>query len=538
MADWLIRKPQIQITVHTGDSPVPVKCNLTENEVIDCDLQRVADQTKFFGQLIIQRFHFSVIDMDRQYDLKAGDRVTASFKIGTKQYAIPWCLISEVHRDENTNKLTITSYDKLKKTENMTLADLNLAAESFTVEDLLNKIKLAIAANPNLIIDGTIPNFNKVYTRSKINVEDTVALKDILVAIAEITGSVIYLDTNNQLHIKNLVTQTTAPHEITRDDYITLTNKDNRRLVKIISATELGDNLEVHTSLTGSNQVIWENPFLTLLEDNERIEIITNLLDDYGNFTIGQYDMKWFGDLSCRIGDPIKITCKDGSILNSYILDDTISFNGALREDSQWEYQDPEDIEANPTTITDALSKTYARVDKVNQEIELAIQQTTDYGEEIARILMTLNGITSTVSQLDKREVTNQDATDKAIEELRKWTEIAQTAEQVQILINQSIQAMGEIDHVTTTTGYTFNADGLHIQKSDSDISTTINNDGMRIEVGAQEMLTVNHTGVDATNLTAHHYLQLPFTRFQPYNCPDKPGDRRTGLFFWGGLTD
>lgn len=533
MADWLIRKPQISITVHTGDSPVPVKCNLSENEVIDCDLQRVADQTKFFGQLIIQRFHFSVIDMDRQYDLKAGDRVTASFKIGTKQYAIPWCLISEVHRDENTNKLTITSYDKLKKTENMTLADLNLAAESFTVEDLLNKIKLAIAANPNLIIDGTIPNFNKVYTRSKINVEDTIALKDILVAIAEITGSVIYLDTNNQLHIKNLVTQTTAPHEITRDDYITLTNKDNRRLVKIISATELGDNLEVHTSLTGSNQVIWENPFLTLLEDNERIEIITNLLNDYGNFTIGQYDMKWFGDLSCRIGDPIRITCKDGSILNSYLLDDTISFNGALREDSQWEYQDPEDIEANPTTITDALSKTTARVDKVNQEIELSVQRVSELGNQLASILITLNGITSTVEALDRREVNNQEVTDREIEEIKKWTQIAQTAEDVQILINQAISTLGEVDHVTTTTGFTFNADGLHIQKSTSDISTTIDNDGMTIEQNGKELLIADHNGVMASDLTARNYLQIAHSRFQHYNC--EGSDHRTGLFYWRG---
>ena len=37
------------------------------------------------------------------------------------------------------------------------------------------------------------------------------------------------------------------------------------------------------------------------------------------------------------------------------------------------------------------------------------------------------------------------------------------------------------IDKVTTTTGFTFNEEGLHISKSDSEITTNITEDGMTV---------------------------------------------------------
>ena len=87
------------------------------------------------------------------------------------------------------------------------------------------------------------------------------------------------------------------------------------------------------------------------------------------------------------------------------------------------------------------------------------------------------------------------------------------------------------MNKVTTTTGFTFNQNGLTISKSNVDITTNISEDGMRVSKGGQVVLTADNNGVEALNLHATTYLIIGNnSRFEDYD-----NGSRTGCFWIGG---
>ena len=113
------------------------------------------------------------------------------------------------------------------------------------------------------------------------------------------------------------------------------------------------------------------------------------------------------------------------------------------------------------------------------------------------------------------------------IDAVEKKAELSVTPEQVQIAISNEI-AKG-VDKVTTSTGFTFNDKGLTINKSDSEISTNIDEDGMSIYKNNEEVLTADNTGVTQINATIKQYLIIGLnSRFEDY------GSDRTGCFWIG----
>ena len=126
--------------------------------------------------------------------------------------------------------------------------------------------------------------------------------------------------------------------------------------------------------------------------------------------------------------------------------------------------------------------------------------------------------ITSSVGSLDERLV-----------------RVEQTSSDISIIV-QDILNTG-VDSVTTTTGYTFNADGLTIYKSGEDIINLVNNEGIHVSriTGETEeaILTADDEGVDALNLTARQYLIVGHnSRFEDYD--NGTDEKRTACFFIG----
>ena len=76
---------------------------------------------------------------------------------------------------------------------------------------------------------------------------------------------------------------------------------------------------------------------------------------------------------------------------------------------------------------------------------------------------------------------------------------------------------------VTTTTGFTFNAEGLTIYESGKDIENKLNNEGMQVSrISGDEsipILTANTDGVDALNLHSRQFLIIgDNSRFENYD--------------------
>lgn len=145
----------------------------------------------------------------------------------------------------------------------------------------------------------------------------------------------------------------------------------------------------------------------------------------------------------------------------------------------------------------------------------------------VSQITETQNSLGSDIAGIrDDISAQNKVNSDQ-FESLTKKVESSMTADEVSLAI--STEMSKGINKVTTSTGFTFNEAGLTISKTDSEISTNIDEDGMSIMKGSEEVLTADNTGVQARNLHANTYLIIGTnSRFEDY------GSDRTGCFWIG----
>lgn len=118
--------------------------------------------------------------------------------------------------------------------------------------------------------------------------------------------------------------------------------------------------------------------------------------------------------------------------------------------------------------------------------------------------------------------------------DVKELTEMIQGSDGILIRIQSLENSDNEIDSVTTSTGYTFNADGLTIYKEGEEVKSLLDNTGMRVTRSDEEVLTANNIGVSAINLTARQYLIVgENSRFEDYS--DGTDTKRTACFYIGG---
>ena len=80
--------------------------------------------------------------------------------------------------------------------------------------------------------------------------------------------------------------------------------------------------------------------------------------------------------------------------------------------------------------------------------------------------------------------------------------------------------------------GYTFDDEGLHIEKTGLELSTHINEDGREVKKNDETMLKADNQGVDAKNLHATTYLIIGGNSRMESVTED--GTKRTAVFWIG----
>lgn len=501
-------------------------------------VERVGE-AKFFGFGICQRLNIKLLDVRRELPISTANDFVISFGAADDYFCVlPRFHTTEVNRDENTNELSITAYDELERAAKHTVAELftiqtldeneEAQTHSYTLYDFITLAAefLGLGLRTVNIIDNCLDTFYE----SGANFDGTETIREALNAAAEATQSIYFINADNELVFKRLDNIGEPLDTINREQYITLDSKTNRRLSKIMSATELGDNVSAELDAAGTTQYVRDNPFWDMREDID--VLLHNAINAVGGLTINQFEMDWRGNYLIEIGDKIALITKDNDTVISFLLDDTITYDGTYNQKSRWSYED-NDAETvdNPATLGDALKQTFAKVDKVNKEINLVAGETTANGELLAAIQVNTESITASVSQLEENVNTGFDEVNEKFENLKKSVEAILTSEDLQILIKQEIQ--NGVDKVITSTGFVFDENGLNVSKTDSEMSTQITEDGMTVYRENEAVLTADNTGVYAENLHATTYLIIgTCSRFEDY---DKDGNKRTGCFWIGG---
>ena len=474
-------------------------------------VERVGDSNKFFGYGICQKLTVKLRDKERAISISKGQGMEVVVGVGCQYlYTCPIFFVDEIKRDENTNNLTITAYDAIYQAVSHTVAEV-ITPPKYTIRAFAHTCA-AVLGMP-IKIEGNNTLFDTLYP-NRANFEGTESLREALDDIAEATGTIYYMNNNWELTFKKLDISGEPVLHIDKSKYYTLSSKTSFTLDTIVSATELGDNVSVGEGLA-ETQYLRDNPFLELRDDID--VLLNNLLSAVSGLTITQFECKWRGNFLLEIGDKISLTTKDDEIITAYVLNDTITYNGGLVQNTQWRYESKQhETASNPATLGESLKQTFAKVDKVNKQIDLVVSETAENSAQISSIQMTTNDISATVSN-----VSND------VEQLKQQVVTKMTAEDVKILIDSS--KTSEVSTVETTTGFTFNADGLTVNKSGSEITTTITEDGMTVYRGADSVLVANNEGVKAEDLHATTYFMIgKNSRFEDM------GENRTACFWIG----
>lgn len=513
------------------------------DRLISFKIERIGDNSKFFGFGICQKINIKLIDKERALDITTAHSFKAYLTTGN-EYVTPFPIfyVTEVHRDENTNELSITAYDVLNRANTQTCVidaeSMEAAPEPYAPHRYAFFMAQQLGFKIKINLDGTITQPVRYQGLSEkaeclttncpngANLDGTETIREVLDAIANTIQAIYYIGYDNKLVFRRLDRDGAADLTINKADYIKLDSKTNRRLVAICSTTELGDNVEARLDVSGTTQYVRDNPFWDL-RDNIG-ELVENALENIGGITINQFECAWRGNYLLEIGDKINLVTKDDEVVTSYLLNDSVEYNGFLSQNSAWSYEnETEEAAANPSNLGEALKQTFARVDKANKRIELLASYTEANTKSISALQIDTGSIAASVTKLQDNVTQSIDGLSGDIATLSNSVEAKMTDEDVTIKINEALS--NGVDKVETSTGFKFDETGLEISKSDSEMSTTITEDGMQVFKDNEAVLTANNQGVNAVNLHATTYLIIGTnSRFEDYG-------ERTGCFWIGG---
>lgn len=477
---------------------------------------------KFFGYGVCQKINVKLLDPNRELSITTANSIEVEFGKGTEYiYPFPRFFVSEVHRDERTNELSVTAYDALYNAAKYTVADLGITG-GYTIAEFATMC----AAKLGLPIAALDSSFNTAYVDGA-NFDGTESIREALNAVAEATQTIYFIDWDWKLTFKRLSNEAAAALVIDKEKYFDLDTGENRRLGAICHTTELGDNVIVSTAASGTTQYVRNNPFYDMRDDIG--ELLDSAIAAVGGLTIAQFNCNWRGNFLLEIGDKIELVTRDNNKAVSYLLNDSLTFDGTLSQVTEWQYEDNElETESNPNTLGDALKLTYARVDKANKQIELVASDVAANSESISTLELNTDSISASVSNLETTTTEALEGVNGSISELNTRVAATMTSEEVRLEIQTELS--NGVSKVETNTGFTFNDDGLTVSKSDSEMNTTITENGMTVYKNNEAVLVANNAGVDAVNLNASTYLIIGTnSRFENY------GSNRTGCFWIGG---
>jgi hypothetical protein len=467
----------------------------------DFTVTREGESGKFFGFGICHKLDINFIDMNRELStVTKGNTAEIGLGDGGSYWDAPYptFYITELERDEKTNTITGTAYDRLYLSSEYLFTDLGLVAP-YTLGQVAQAIATKLGLTLNIDLD-IYSAFSLTYTEgANIDEGNNKDLRTVLNWIAEATQSIYYINSLNELVFKRLARAGAAVEHITKDDYYELSTKTVATLTTICNTTELEDNVEASTGGEGVTQYIRNNPFLELREDLGTI--LDGAIAALGGITITPFSCEWTGNYLLEIGDKIALTTEDDNEVYAYLLSDTVNYAGTYDEVSEWEYTDQSsETHANPTNIGEKINQTFAKVDKTNKQITLL------------------------VNDVNEKQATT-DSEIKIIKEAQ--TSLTQTATDITLRV-ESIETDG-VTRVDTGTGFTFNEEGLRINKDNSGIENLLDNTGMYVNQDGTQVLSANEEGVKAKDLHAVTYLWIgTHSRFEDYE------GGRTGCFWIG----
>ena len=347
----------------------------------------------------------------------------------------------------------------------------------------------------------TFTNSDKVIDGEKF--DSSYTFRDVLDQIAQVAAGVIAFKDDKLC----VLYPTNTGEVIDASNLRTLTIKEKYGPVNsvVIARTPQEDNIYAQDAESieenGLTEIKIEN---NQIMDSHRDDFLPAILERLNGLQFWLYEIESFGIGYLDLCDVFTLETLDGTQYETLMLSDELQISQSLAENSSLEAPEATETDYKAASTTDKLiNKTLLKVDNQEGTINALVSKTSTIEGELA-------GVSGQVT---------------------KMSEVLMDEESVKIKISEAIEG---IDSVTTSTGYTFDKDGLRIAKEGSEIENLLDNTGMFVTRDGEEILTANNEGVAAINLTSRQFLIVgDNSRFENYN--NGIDSKRTACFYIGG---
>ena len=389
-----VQKVNAKVEIYENSTLVETcTCN---DRLQDFTVERIGVKNKFFGFGIIHKITAVFIDLDRTLTITKNTSLKAYFGYDEFVSPYPTFYVAEATRDETTNAITVVAYDKLYAANEHTVSEITAP---YTLHQFV-AAAIPLLGVTDVVFEGIYDNIFEINYPSGGNFEGTENYREALNAAAEVTQTVYFLNSSEQLVFKRLSRDGNPVATITKEDYYELESGETRVLAAITSTNELGNDISVEVDgVTGVVQFVRDNPFWELREDIETL--LTRAATAIGGIAATPFYCDWDGNFLLQIGDKIALVAEDNTTITSYLLYDTIRYDGILAEATQFVHDGVDETAANPLSLGEALKQTYAKVDKQNKTIELVASETASNSANIASMKIDVDGIKLAIESLE-----------------------------------------------------------------------------------------------------------------------------------------
>ena len=365
------------------------------NKLQSIEQEVSAVKGKMFGAVVSYKSTIKLIDVKNVVQVNVGAKASPQIGINGELLPMTPVYISSNTFDEVKGIRTLIGEDAIGFTDKYIWNDIkgDLSA-TFTIQDVFAAIANKIGTE--FMITGELPNINAVYTKATFNVNGDETLRQILTAAAEATGAMVFINGNGKMEIKML--SNTIALAIDKNVQFDLSTEPSSSLSGIISINELNDMISVGNN-SSYVSVISVNPFIDPTDDSSQGKLQNLFVKCQGN-TFYPYKLKWRGNPALEIGDKIRLTLRDGSVIDTWYLGEKVKYTGGMSAESSWEADESEKPEVGSQTIADTTRRTMAKVDKANQKITLLTEASGEQGQKISQLEVSLDGIRTEVSEV------------------------------------------------------------------------------------------------------------------------------------------
>ena len=365
------------------------------NKLQSIEQEVSAVKGKMFGAVVSYKSTIKLIDVKNVVQVNVGAKASPQIGINGELLPMTPVYISSNTFDEVKGIRTLIGEDAIGFTDKYIWNDIKGdLGDPFTIQDVFAAIANKIGTE--FMITGELPNINTIYTKATFNVNGDETLRQILTAAAEATGAMVFINGNGKMEIKML--SNTIALAIDKNTQFNLSTEPSSSLSGIISINELNDMISVGNN-SSYISVISVNPFIDPTDDSSQGKLQNLFVKCQGN-TFYPYKLKWRGNPALEIGDKIRLTLRDGSVIDTWYLGEKIKYTGGMSAESSWEADESEKPEVGSQTISDTTRRTMAKVDKANQKITLLTEASGEQGQKISQLEVSLDGIRTEVSEV------------------------------------------------------------------------------------------------------------------------------------------